>query len=111
MAEAKLDQNSRPALTAVSSADGQTVIRLYADPATHRLLVEDTSGGGITLIDVAGTINDSNVDFTAGSEPTVLVINSGTYRQAGGSITWTYVAGNITLSAPVGTGGSIFGMA
>jgi len=46
MANAKLDENGRPALTAVSSSDGQTVVRLYADPTSHRLLVENAAGSG-----------------------------------------------------------------
>lgn len=63
----------------------------------------------LTVITLTGTIDDSNVTFTAGSEPTQLVINGGIYKTTGGAITWSYVAGTITLSSPVGTGGSIYG--
>ena len=67
-------------------------------------------GGGLTIITLTGTIDDSNVTFTAGSEPTQLVINGGIYKPAGGAITWTYVAGTIILSSPVGSGGSVYGI-
>lgn len=68
-------------------------------------------GGALTLVTVTGTVNDSNVTFTSASQPTILVINGGVYRTTGGSITWTYLAGTITLSVAVGSGGSIFGIA
>jgi len=44
MAEAKRDQNHVPTLLAVSSVDGLTPVTLYADPTTHRLLI-DSAGG------------------------------------------------------------------
>jgi hypothetical protein len=40
MANAKLDENSRPTLTALSSAGDGSIVDLYADPVLHRLLVE-----------------------------------------------------------------------
>ncbi len=43
---AKRDQNSVPTLLAVSSADGTSILRLYANPDTHRLLVD--LGDGVT---------------------------------------------------------------
>ncbi len=49
MANAKLDQNSRPTLTALSNVDGSTIVNVYADPTTHRLLVDIpvSSGTGV----------------------------------------------------------------
>lgn len=64
----------------------------------------------LTVITVTGTVNDSNKTFTAASQPTLLNINGAFYQQTGGSYTWTYVAGTITLNQPVGTGGQIFGI-
>lgn len=66
--------------------------------------------GGLSPITISGTINDSNVTFTATSQPTFLIINGSMYQQSGGAITWSYSGGTITLSSPVGTGGSIFGL-
>ena len=54
-------------------------------------------------ITVTGTPNSSNRIFTIASEPTVLVINGVFYRSTGGAITWTYLAGTLTLSQPVGS--------
>lgn len=42
MADAKRDDNYVPTLIAVSSADGVTPVRVYADPTTHRLLVDNS---------------------------------------------------------------------
>src|SRR3990167_8162159 len=51
MANAPRDDNSIPTLLAVSNVDGVTPVVLWADPTTHRLLV-DSSGG------LSGTINE-----------------------------------------------------
>lgn len=64
----------------------------------------------LTVKTVTGTIDDSNVTFTSASEPTLLNINGSFYQKTGGSFTWSYAAGTITISSPVGTGGSIFGV-
>ncbi len=41
---ASRDENSVPTLLGVSSADGTSTVKIYADPSTHRLLVNATSG-------------------------------------------------------------------
>lgn len=69
------------------------------------------TSGGFSVIAVIGTINDSNVTFTATSQPTLLNINGAFYQKTGGAITWTYSGGTITLSSAVGTGGNIYGIA
>ena len=73
------------------------------------LVTANTSGSVLTA---TGTIDDSNVSFTFTSEPSVLIINGGTYRQTGGAITWSWVEATLTatLSSPVGTSGSLFGL-
>ncbi len=68
------------------------------------------SGSSFTVLTITGTIDDSNVTFTAVSQPALLNINGAFYKTTGGAITWTYLAGTITISSPVGTGGSIFGI-
>lgn len=80
------------------------------DVGNDASVVTIASTGGLAQITISGTIDDSNVTFTASSLPDILVINGGLYRSTGGAITWSYVAGTITLSSPVGTGGSIFGL-
>ena len=66
--------------------------------------------GGIGTTTVTGTINDANTAFTVSVCPALLNINGGMYAQTGGAYTWTCTVPNITLSAAVGTGGSIFGI-
>ena len=46
MENAYRDENNVPTLIASSSVDGESPIRVYANPTTHRLLVEDTASGG-----------------------------------------------------------------
>ncbi len=45
MANASRDENSVPTLLGASTADGKTPIRVYADPDTHRLLVQSAAVG------------------------------------------------------------------
>ena len=74
MTDARIDGNSRQAITAVSSADGNTIVRPYVDPTSHRLLV-DIIGGGTTTVDVGTTTT-----LAPGSSATV--VNSGTTTNA-----------------------------
>lgn len=60
MAEAKRDKNSVTTLLAISSVDNVTPVTLWADPVTHRLLVDSAGGGGTP----AGP--DTSVQFNFG---------------------------------------------
>lgn len=102
---AQLDENSRPTLTAVSSADGSTIVRVYADPVTHRLLVQSSggSGGTGTWYNVTGTIDGSNKTFTipvAVTSDFLLVLANQTQQQNVGVSTYdySYVAGVSTTT-------------
>ncbi len=79
--------------------------------ATTGITTVTAASGSLTFLTATGTINDSNVTFTFVAQPTALVVNGGLYQQSGGSITWSYLAGTVTLSSAVGTGGSIVGIA
>lgn len=68
------------------------------------------TSGGLTIIPVTGTVDDSNMTFAATSQPTLLNINGAFYQNSGGAITWSYATGVITLSSPVGAGGQIYGL-
>lgn len=70
MANAKLDQNSRPSLTAVSNADSNTIVPLYADPITHRLLVDSGGGGSVSFVDNE-TVSGSGTSWTLANTPVV----------------------------------------
>lgn len=66
---AERDQNSVPTLLAVASDDGVTPIRLYADPTTHRLLVDGSSGT------VALTVGTTTI--ASGTTTRILYDNAG----------------------------------
>jgi len=68
MANAGIDQNSRASLTGISSVDGKTIVPLYCDPTTHRLLI-DTAGSSNIII---GTST-----ITSGSNGKILYDNNG----------------------------------
>jgi len=68
MADAKRDSNRISTLLAVSNVDGITPVALWADPITHRLLVDIPASGGVTG---PGSSVDGNVavfDGTTGGK-------------------------------------------
>lgn len=93
MAEAKRDGNFVTTLLAVSSVDGLTPVTLYANPTTHRLLVDLTGGGGTgDVVGPTGATNNAiaRFDTTTGK----LLKNSSVTISDTGAIT---VAGLFTL--------------
>lgn len=63
-----IDQNERGSLTAVSSVDGKTIVRLVADPITGRLLV-DISGGGLNTFVYNEVVTGSGTSWTLANTP------------------------------------------
>ncbi len=63
---AHFDANHVPTLQAVSSTDGVTPINVYADPSTHRLLIDATAGvvGPLTSTDGAIALWDGTTGLT-----------------------------------------------
>ncbi len=76
MANAPIDENSAKGLIAASSADGSTPTRVYANPSTHRLLV-DTGASAATA-----TTWGSNGNTKIISEATVTSASLITYMWA-----------------------------
>lgn len=66
MATAAIDNNGRNSLIAVSNADGTTIVRLYADPVTHRLLVDLPSATTFLYNEV---VAGSGTTFTLANTP------------------------------------------
>lgn len=65
MANAYRDENSVPTLIASSLTDGKTPVRLYADPITHRLLVDLAGGSGtVTEIDTGTGLTGGPITST-----------------------------------------------
>lgn len=66
MANATRDENSVPTLLGSSSTDGKTPVRVYADPNTHRLLVQLQAGATGTFTSSDGkTITVTNGVITS----------------------------------------------
>lgn len=87
MADAQRDQNYVTTLLAVSSVDGVTPVPVYANPITHRLLVDLPSGSGsVTDVSVvsangfAGTVATSTTTpaITLSTTITGLLVGNGT---------------------------------
>lgn len=75
-----LDQNSRRTLSALSSVDNTTIVNLWADPTTHRLLTDASgSGGGITSINGDTTNAQSLVVGTTGTDFAIVDDLAGTH--------------------------------
>ncbi len=72
MAVAKIDQNGRATLIALSSAEDGSIVELYADPITHRLLVDLPSGAGtVTSVSVVTANGISGTVATATTTPAI----------------------------------------
>ena len=80
MENAERDQNRVTTLIAVSSVDGVTPVKLYADPVTHRLLV-DVTGTGASPLTTKGdiyTFTTTNARLPLGTNGQVLVVDTST---------------------------------
>lgn len=72
MAQASRDENRIPTLLAVSSVDGVTPVTVYADPVTHRLLVDSASGfGTVTSVSVVSANGFAGSVATATTTPAI----------------------------------------
>ncbi len=103
MANASRDSNFVPTLLAASSVDGTTPVVVYADPDTHRLLVEETAGGvvgpGSSTDNAVVRWNGTAGDTVQNSLVTVDdsgIINAVGYKAGGTSAVadGTYTVGN-----------------
>lgn len=72
MADAYRDQNNVPTLIAVSSVDGVTPVRVFANPVTHRLLVDLAGGSGtVTSVSVVSANGFAGSVATATTTPAI----------------------------------------
>lgn len=65
---AGIDQNDVKSLLAVSSADGESIVVVWADPVTHALLVKSVGGGGGTFVDNE-IVSGSGTSWTLANTP------------------------------------------
>ena len=110
MAVAPIDDNTRQGLIAVSDVDGDTIVPLYADPVTHRLLV-DMASGSLAPLTATGTVNGVNTAFVFTEQPTYIVVDGLWYSRLdnNGVAQWTWNGGTLTATMVVAPTNSIFG--
>ena len=87
MANAKIDDNRNPALLAVSSVNGETPVRLEANPSTGALLVSDSALQSLVGLEVPAH------DYVAVTYPTT---STEVYTYKTGGVGGTTVA-TVTL--------------
>ncbi len=115
MADASRDSNSIPTLIGASSVDGKTPVKVYADPTTHRLLIDNAGGGSGTVTSVsvttangfAGTVATATTTpaITLSTTVTGILIGNGTAVSALTVGTGLQLVGT-TLSTTGGGGGT-----
>lgn len=88
--EGGLDQNSRRTLSALSSVDGVSVVNLWADPVTHRLLVDLLVS--FAEMTATGVVNGVNTQFTFTSEPAYIISDGVFYKKTdnNGVVQWSW---------------------
>lgn len=98
MAQAARDQNFVPTLLGVSNVDGTTPIAVYADPTTHRLLVDAAGGSGtVTSVSVVTANGFAGSVATATTTPAITLTTT---------INAPILAGNGTAISAATTTGS-----
>lgn len=110
------DGNHVPVLAAVSSADGKSIVLLWADPITHRLLT--SAGVNLSVTDGTTTVASvSELDFTSGATVTdggggiaqIAITGGGGGGTTGAwyAVTGTIDGSNATFTIPVTPVGDI----
>lgn len=98
MAVAGIDQNGRQTLTALSSSNDGTIVNLWADPTTHRLLVDlAESSGTVTSVSVVSANGFAGTVATATTTPAITLTTT---------INAPVLAGNGTAISAATTTGS-----
>lgn len=94
-----IDVNSRGSLTAVSSSDNKTIIRLVADPITGRLLVEGTGGGGGNTFVYNEVLSGSGTSWSFATAPlTGLYAIFANGQRLTPTVDFTISSGNVTTT-------------
>ncbi len=107
------DENFVPTLLGVSSADGVSPIKVYADPDTHRLLVDATAGvvGPVSSTDNAVAVWNGTTGLTIKNSTVTIVsgvVNATSYKAGGTSpvADGTYTVGS-KITPVTGADGTI----
>lgn len=103
---AGIDQNAVKSLLAVSSADGVSIVVVWADPVTHALLVKQVGGsGGVWYQDEIVASNTTGTSFSLLHTPTsvVFLYVNGKYLVSGVGQDYTRSGTSITLAVSLFT--------
>lgn len=95
MANAAIDQNSVATLTGALSSNGDSVVKVKADPSTHALQIDDNTTG--SDFGPANALHDDN------SRPTLIAVSSTTGTVGGIS----YVQGVTPVVVYVDSSGNL----
>ena len=101
---ANRDKNFTTTLLATSSTDGKSTVNVYADPTTHRLLVDNSGGvSGFFQTDLFTSTNNQTT-FTPSKTPVATV-----YFSVNGSIQtpatdYSLTGGSYVLTAGIPSG-------
>ena len=107
-----IDRNSRGSLTAVSTVDSKTIVRLTADPITGALLVSTSGSFSGSVLTPTGTVNGVNAAFVFTSLPVYIVSDHAWYAQtnSNGTTNWTWNAGALTATMTIPPTEDLFGV-
>ncbi len=116
MAQASRDQNNIPTLLGASNVDGITPVRIYADPVTHRLLVDSSGGftGTVTSVSVvtangfAGSVANPTTTPAITLETTVTGLLKGNGTAISAAVANTDYQVPITLTTTGSSGAATF---
>lgn len=106
MANASRDENNVTTLLAISSADGETLVEVWADPITHALLTEEV-GGSVPNFAIGEVPSGSGTSFTLAHTPltgTVALYRGGSRQQGGMGNDYTISGSSITFAVTVSAG-------
>lgn len=106
MSQNKFTTNNNPTIVAVSNADGETPVYLYADPVTHGLVISGTinvAADGAMLDGVSSSIRATVFDLTNSNPQSVAIVdtNGDQISSFGGGTQYTEDAA--AAANPVGT--------
>lgn len=107
-----VDGAKKGQVNSVNLIAGSGISLTFAHAFGRNDITISATGGSFSILTATGTVDDSNVDFTFVSKPTLIIINGAAYPETGGAITWSWNVGTLTatLSSPVGSSGNIYGL-
>ncbi len=108
MAQAKRDQNNVPTLLGVSNVDSSTPVVIYADPVTHRLLVDlPTSSGTVSSVSVVTANGFAGTVATATTTPAITLSTTitGVLKGNGTAISAASAGTDYVAPGPITTSG------